>query len=427
MKLRYVISLILAFCLSFTNAQDSANFNLFRVGVSAGAFNYIGDIGTFKQLGAVDDLRMGYTLSFNQRFLTMFSADATGFYGKVASNERSGSRNLNFESSIMGGQFTIGFHFDNKYMIKNGRLGPYIFGGVGYFLFDPHGDLTDKNGLQYYYWSDGTIRSQIENTANIPTAKKLKRDYKYESKLSDPNNNYARSALMFPVGFGVKAHVTRNVDFLMQGTYYFAKTDYLDNFKAGVQNDGFWSLTLGFQFNFQKKAETTTEGGLDIVASIVNADEDSDGVKNIDDKCPFTPEGAKVDAKGCPIDSDGDGVNDLRDAEPKTQKNAWVSDSGVTITDSMFQKMYNDSLSMDHEVLCQVYPSLCKVAGAPEEENKKDDGSKLGLPYSLADTDNDGKITTKEIYALIDKFFDKTAKVEIQDIHSIIDFFFDQQ
>lgn len=427
MKLRYVLSLILLSFLSLLNAQDSVKYNLFRVGVGAGAFNYIGDIGTFKQLGAVDDLRAGYTLSLNQRFLTMFSADATGFYGKLATNERSGSRNLNFESTIMGGQFTIGFHFDNKYMIKNGRLGPYIFGGVGYFLFDPHGDLQDKNGLQYYYWSDGTIRSQIESSANIPTAVKLKRDYKYESKLTDPNSNYARSALMFPVGFGLKAHIVRNVDFLMQGAYYFAQTDYLDNFKAGVQNDGFWSLTLGFQFNFQKKPDASTTGGEGIVASIINADEDSDGVKNIDDKCPFTPEGAKVDEKGCPLDSDGDGVNDLRDIEPKTQKKAWVTDSGVTITDSVFQQMYNDSLSMDHEVLCQVYPSLCKAVGEKEDEKKAYDGSKLGLPYSLADTDNDGKITTKEIYSLIDKFFDKTSKIQIQEIHQIIDYFFDQQ
>ena len=124
MKLRYHLSLITALCLSLVNAQDSIKYNLFRVGAGAGAFNYIGDIGAFKQLGAVDDLRLGYTLSFNQRFLTMFSADVTGFYGKVASNERSGSRNLNFESSLMGGQFTLGFHFDNKYMIKSGKLGP---------------------------------------------------------------------------------------------------------------------------------------------------------------------------------------------------------------------------------------------------------------------------------------------------------------
>ena len=424
MKLRYHLSLITALCLSLVNAQDSIKYNLFRVGAGAGAFNYIGDIGAFKQLGAVDDLRLGYTLSFNQRFLTMFSADVTGFYGKVASNERSGSRNLNFESSLMGGQFTLGFHFDNKYMIKSGKLGPYLFGGVGYFLFDAKGDIKDANGETYYYWSDGSVRNMIESSANIALATKLKRDFKYETALNDPNNNYAKSALMFPVGFGLKARLGRNADFILQGSYYFAQTDYLDNFKAGAQNDGFWSATVGFQFNFQKKPDAATYSGPDVNALVINADSDGDGVKDPADKCPFTPAGTKVDANGCALDSDGDGVNDLRDAEPKTQKNAFVSDSGVTITDSMFQKMYDDSLSMDHDVICKVYPSLCKEGTSDEVSS---DGSKLGQPYSFADSDNDGKITIQEIYTAIDKFFDKKKPIKMQDIHEIIDFFFDQQ
>jgi hypothetical protein len=427
MKLRYVLSLISALCISITNAQDSANYNIFRIGVGAGGFNYIGDIGTFKQLGSVDDIRLGYTFSMNQRFLTMFSADLTAFYGKVASNERSGGRNLNFESNIMGGQFSLGFHFDNKYMMKSGKLGPYIFGGVGYFQFDPHGDLTDGNKQQYYYWSDGSIRNMVESSANIPLASKLKRDYTYETKLTDPNSNYSRSALMYPVGFGLKAKIARNADFILQGSYYFAQTDYLDNFKAGTQNDGFWSATVGVQFNFQKKPAEEIYTGPNVTALVVNADSDGDGVKDPMDKCPFTPEKTKVDVNGCPLDSDGDGVEDAKDAEPKTKKDAFVTDSGVTITDSIFQKMYNDSLSMDHEILCKVYPSLCKVAGEKEDEQTPNSGAALGAPYSIADTDNDGKITIKEIYSAIDKFFDKSANLKMQDIHKIIDFFFDQQ
>ena len=424
MKLRCALSLISALCLSLVDAQDSIKHNIFRIGAGGGAFNYIGDIGTFKQLGAVDDLRLGYTFSLNQRFLTMFSADITGFYAKVASNERSGSRNLNFESSLMGGQFTLGFHLDNKYMMKSGKLGPYLFGGAGYFLFDSKGDLKDVNGESYFYWSDGSVRNMIESSANIPLAKRSNRDFTYESNLKDPNNNYAKSALMFPVGFGLKARLGRNADFLIQGTYYFAQTDYLDNFKAGTRNDEIWSATLGFQFNFQKKPAAATYTGPDVNALVVNADSDGDGVKDPADKCPFTPEGAKVDANGCDLDSDGDGVNDLRDAEPNSQLNAYVSHSGVAITDSMFQKMYNDSLSMDHDLICKVYPSLCKE-GASDEVNSY--GSILGQPYSFADNDNDGKITIQEIYSAIDKFFDKTAPVKTQDIHKIIDFFFDQQ
>ena len=90
----------------------------------------------------------------------------------------------------------------------------------------------------------------------------------------------------------------------------------------------------------------------------------------------------------------------------------------------MFQKMYDDSLSMDHDVICKVYPSLCKEGTSDEVSS---DGSKLGQPYSFADSDNDGKITIQEIYTAIDKFFDKKKPIKMQDIHEIIDFFFDQQ
>lgn len=47
-------------------------------------------------------------------------------------------------------------------------------------------------------------------------------------------------------------------------------------------------------------------------------DQDLDGVRNWLDKCPSTPLGAKVDAKGCPLDTDHDGVFDGLDKCPDT-------------------------------------------------------------------------------------------------------------
>lgn len=46
------------------------------------------------------------------------------------------------------------------------------------------------------------------------------------------------------------------------------------------------------------------------------ADDDNDGVCNLYDKCPDTPEGIKVDGAGCPLDSDNDGVPDSIDECP---------------------------------------------------------------------------------------------------------------
>ncbi len=49
------------------------------------------------------------------------------------------------------------------------------------------------------------------------------------------------------------------------------------------------------------------------------------------DKCPNTPAGVKVDAKGCPVDSDGDGVPDYLDKCPGTPRGVPVGDDGCPV------------------------------------------------------------------------------------------------
>lgn len=58
-------------------------------------------------------------------------------------------------------------------------------------------------------------------------------------------------------------------------------------------------------------------------------DSDKDGVIDSLDRCPHTPEGEKVDAKGCPFaDSDKDGVADSQDLCPNTRSGETVDKNG---------------------------------------------------------------------------------------------------
>jgi outer membrane protein OmpA-like peptidoglycan-associated protein len=57
-------------------------------------------------------------------------------------------------------------------------------------------------------------------------------------------------------------------------------------------------------------------------------DSDHDGVLNNRDRCADTPEGAQVDASGCPADSDNDGVANGVDRCPNTAIGATVDASG---------------------------------------------------------------------------------------------------
>ncbi|HXH29127.1 MAG TPA: thrombospondin type 3 repeat-containing protein, partial [Candidatus Polarisedimenticolia bacterium] len=60
-------------------------------------------------------------------------------------------------------------------------------------------------------------------------------------------------------------------------------------------------------------------------------DLDGDGVLEGLDACPNTPRGWPVDAKGCPLDSDGDAVPDGADSCPDTPKGAIVDKAGCPL------------------------------------------------------------------------------------------------
>ena len=66
-----------------------------------------------------------------------------------------------------------------------------------------------------------------------------------------------------------------------------------------------------------------------VVEKIMDAD--GDGVIDSQDRCPNTPKGVKVDAKGCPLDSDGDGVYDYLDKCPDTPRGLAVDQIGCPL------------------------------------------------------------------------------------------------
>lgn len=62
-------------------------------------------------------------------------------------------------------------------------------------------------------------------------------------------------------------------------------------------------------------------------------DTDGDGVRDEDDRCPNTPAGYQVDARGCALDGDGDGVADAIDECPNTPSGASVDAVGCELDD----------------------------------------------------------------------------------------------
>ena len=109
-----------------------------------------------------------------------------------------------------------------------------------------------------------------------------------------PNNQYSvydNSALIYSLEAGVRFPFADMWSFNIGANYNFSNTDYLDDIKAGYNNDAFFSFFTGISFYFGKETDT-----------------DKDGVADDIDLCPNTPEGDEVNEFGC-------SPNDLKSQE----------------------------------------------------------------------------------------------------------------
>ncbi len=121
-------------------------------------------------------------------------------------------------------------------------------------------------------------------------------------------------------------------------------------------------LGMGFVFGFKeskRKRDTDGDGvpdridqcsdtpeGVKVDAKGCPLDADRDGVPDYLDKCPKTVRGIAVDSLGCPKDSDGDGIADYRDKCPDTPKDAPIDDKGCPLdTDGDGVPDYMDNCS----------------------------------------------------------------------------------
>ena len=407
------------------------------VAIGAGILSFNGDVGHGVNLSSFSRIRGGYNLTAEERIGKYFGVSLNGLYGKLSDSDRGAgsTNNLNFESKIIQGDLNLVLHFDNDLILSRTSIfAPYIFGGIGYLKFDSYGDLKDKNGVAYNYWSDGTIRSLPQTDPGAAGATLIQRDYTYETKLIDSTTNYKRSTLSIPVGIGFNLKVLSNLSVNVGATYYFTFTDWIDNVKAG-KNDKYLFANVSIQYTFGKDADDSNPiyNTVDFSA-LDKLDSDGDGVSDEDDRCPGTPKGVKVNSHGCPDDNDEDGVPDYRDKELMTKKGAMVDENGVTITDKMISEKQSqyDSLATERSEIFNENPSLSYLkdveAKSTEARKNSTNAAATTIPYALrsADKNKDGFITTDEITAAIDQFFEGDSDFTVEKLNALIDFFFEQ-
>lgn len=453
-KANYLISnsknvftfLLLVSFVNFANrafAQDESPKMIYSLSGGFGIFTFNGDIGKGADVSTYSRITTGYSGGLEVRFGKFIGLQAGGLMGTLSQSERSKTRNLNFSSPITQFNLNVMLYFDNDAIMPRASMAaPYLNFGAGYLMFDPHGDLKDASGAGYYYWSDGSIRDLPETKANISTSKQLKRDYSYETKLTDSVVNYSRSTISIPLGGGFRLKMSDHLNVNLGATYFLTQSDFIDNLKDG-KNDSYLYSYFSLQYNFFRKAKAEQEKEKDKgpkvdFANIDKIDSDGDGVPDVDDHCQSTPKGLKVDRSGCPLDDDGDGVANHLDKEPGTKKGATVDENGVTQTDAMFaEKVRRDSLAREREAGFASNPTLDYLKEIDKQQESKktspsnpttpnNSSSKIPAALRSADKNNDGYISSDEISAVIDGFFEGGSDFTVEKINDLIDYFFEQ-
>lgn len=340
--------------------QPPALGDIFKptIGLGVGNLAFFGDLYT-KHFQKPMVSRLGYELHLSQPLTPSLHLNFYVMFGRLGANERTRLRNENFESMIRLGGVQAMYDFSN-FIKSQKNVRPYILLGIEGFEFLSKTDLYDKYGNQYHYWSDGSIKNMAEGSAGASNAVNIVRDYTYDSDIRELDRDgfgkYQERSWGIPVGAGFTMNVGQRVKFRYGATMHFTFTDYIDgvtanslgNRKGTSGNDHFLMMSASIHYDLVFKSGDATFDTLDSdhfkdvdFLAIDNGDEDRDGVLDFVDECHGTPEGAKVDAKGCPVDDDNDMIPQYRDDEPATAAGLIADPRGVGITDSVAQALYD--------------------------------------------------------------------------------------
>ncbi len=358
------------------------------IGLGLGVLTYYGDISANYRTNNPITSRVALNLAVTQPLNPFLSAEFNVWGGTVSANERLINKNRNFSSTLTGGGISVLYNFDH--ILKPDRVvEPYIGVGFEYIDFRSRTDLIDEYGNNYFYWSDGTIRNMDESAPNAEELSvRLQRDYEYETDIRTFYENelgsYNEFTLAVPVSAGVNMIMTPKWNFRIGATYHFMFTDYMDGVtaesagsrKGDDANDNllYVGFNLAYNISRHKKVEIIEDDDTPFLF-VANGDEDGDGVMDFDDLCAGTPEGAAVDAYGCPLDDDGDAVGNYKDEELNSAPGAIVDTVGVTYTDERIEQLflaYIDSTGQYSKIEAESYTiDLITKRTKRKRENRK--------------------------------------------------------
>ena len=160
------------------------------------------------------------------------------------------------------------------------------------------------------------------------------------------------TGLVIPLGAGITLEMSDRMSFDASLNYALSQVD-IDK-TAEELNDNFVVVNFSISYDLFTPKPSAINPLKEKYYSDVDydkmdlADQDGDLVLDVNDYCPETPTGVKVDESGCPLDSDNDGIADYLDKEKNTLAGAIVDEKGVTLKEDKFKSKFDKNLSLIH-------------------------------------------------------------------------------
>lgn len=318
------------------------------VSIGAGPMTYYGDMYQYPGTNPVMG-NWGFNMGFGVHLTPYLNANLFYSAGYLAFNENTIDYHANFKSKVISGGLLFTYNFDN-FFANSPTVHPIIMLGISNVEFNSKTDIKDKYGREYNYWSDGSIRSLPEDSPNASDAIILIKDNYYETDIRrldlNDKGDYPLNTLAIPFGIGADISLEKGFSIAISSIMNFTFTDNIDGIssnetgrKGNTRNDRFLYTGITLSYDIPAVGELKNKK-LNDELMYGEDDEDGDGVIDLMDDCPFTPEGVVVDEFGCPLDGDGDWVPDYKDDELNSPPGSIVDTNGVAYTDDDFYEMY---------------------------------------------------------------------------------------
>jgi len=220
----------------------------------------------------------------------------------------------------------------------------------------------------------------------------------YKTEGYDRDNSFE-----IPFGIGIRVNVTDRLEFDASLNLAIGMGDIDHGVDDG--SDGYKSFNISLHYDLFTPGPNSDDEYFDDsyyadvdFAKLENEDEDGDLVLDVDDFCPKTPIGIKVDVTGCPLDDDNDGIANYLDAQKNTPEGSIVDEHGVRLTADKYHSMYSD-----YEVASRKYANFYNESEIKRENYKTVDEYLIAKANAFNIAYNEGLKDDEKINGLIYK------------------------